>query len=83
MIKIKWLFCPVCGKPMSMNLRADNTFVQDEGWYRASERYKDFVRRHQDLNVLYLELGAEKTTTCADLGIGLAQPDKMPVTSIA
>ncbi len=28
-------YCPVCGKPMSMNLRADDTFVQDEGWYKA------------------------------------------------
>ena len=27
--------CPVCGKPMAMNLRADDTFVQDEGWYQA------------------------------------------------
>ena len=30
--------CPNCGKPMSMNLRADDTFVQDEGWYAASEQ---------------------------------------------
>lgn len=54
--------CPVCGKPMSMNLRADSTFVQDEGWYRASERYEDFVRRHQGLKVLYLELGVGMNT---------------------
>ena len=50
-------YCPVCGKPMTMNLRADNTFVQDDGWYRASERYSDFLRRHKGLNVLFLELG--------------------------
>ena len=49
--------CPVCGKPMAMNLRADNTFVQDDGWYRASERYSDFLRRHKGLKVLFLELG--------------------------
>ncbi len=55
-------YCPVCGKPMSMNLRADNTFVQDEGWYRASERYEDFVRQHQGLNILYLELGVGMNT---------------------
>ena len=48
--------CPVCGAPMTMNLRADDTFVQDEGWYSASERYSDFLRRHKNLNVLYLEL---------------------------
>lgn len=49
--------CPKCGKPMTMNLRADNTFVQDEGWYRASECYENFVRRHKEMNILYLELG--------------------------
>lgn len=35
--------CPVCGKPMTMNLRCDNTFVQDEGWYAAQDRYTDFL----------------------------------------
>ncbi|MDD2973444.1 MAG: Sir2 silent information regulator family NAD-dependent deacetylase [Lachnospiraceae bacterium] len=54
--------CPVCGKPMSMNLRADNTFVQDEGWYRASERYEDFVRRHHNMKILYMELGVGMNT---------------------
>lgn len=49
--------CPVCGKPMTMNLRADDTFVQDDGWYRAAGRYDDFVRRHRGLRTLYLELG--------------------------
>ena len=47
--------CPRCGKPMSMNLRADDTFVEDEGWHRASERYTDFLRRHQNKKVLFLE----------------------------
>lgn len=54
--------CPVCGAPMAMNLRADDTFVQDEGWYAASERYYDFLRRHKNLNVLYLELGVGGNT---------------------
>ena len=54
--------CPVCGAPMTMNLRADDTFVQDEGWYRASERYGDFVRRHKNVPVLYLELGVGMNT---------------------
>ncbi len=49
--------CPKCGKPITMNLRCDDTFVQDEGWYRASERYSDFIRRHQNSNILFLELG--------------------------
>lgn len=54
--------CPVCGALMTMNLRADDTFVQDEGWYAASERYSDFLRRHKNLNVLYLELGVGSNT---------------------
>ena len=54
--------CPVCGEPMAMNLRADDTFVEDEGWHRAAERYSDFVRRHRDLRMLYLELGVGGNT---------------------
>ena len=45
-----------------MNLRTDDTFVQDEGWYAAAGRYRDFVRRHQDTPVLYLELGVGRNT---------------------
>lgn len=48
-------YCPKCGKPMSMNLRADSTFVEDEGWHHASERYADFLRRHQNMKMLFLE----------------------------
>ncbi|MBR6208671.1 MAG: Sir2 silent information regulator family NAD-dependent deacetylase [Oscillospiraceae bacterium] len=47
--------CPVCGEPMSMNLRADDTFVEDEGWHTASQRYSDFLRRHKNMKVLFLE----------------------------
>lgn len=54
--------CPVCGKPMTMNLRCDNTFVQDEGWYAAQDRYTDFLRWHKGLRVLYLELGVGANT---------------------
>lgn len=54
--------CPVCGAPMAMNLRADDTFVQDEGWYAAYRRYDDFVRRHTRGAVLYLELGVGMNT---------------------
>lgn len=54
--------CPVCGLPMSMNLRADNTFVEDDGWHTAAERYQDFIRRHKGLNILYLELGVGGNT---------------------
>ena len=54
--------CPVCGAPMSMNLRADSTFVEDEGWHQAATRYQDFVRRHEGMRVLYLELGVGMNT---------------------
>lgn len=54
--------CPVCGKPMSMNLRADNTFAQDEGWHKAAERYSEFLRRHENTKVLFLELGTGMNT---------------------
>ena len=47
--------CPVCGEPMSMNLRADDTFVEDEGWHMASQRYSEFLRSHRNMKVLFLE----------------------------
>lgn len=50
-------YCPECGKPMSMNLRADNTFVEDEGWHVAAQRYEQFLERHKNLNVVFIELG--------------------------
>ncbi len=56
-MRIPFELIPKCSKPMTMNLRCDDTFVQDEGWYRASERYSDFLRRHQNTDVLFLELG--------------------------
>ena len=54
--------CPYCGKPMTMNLRADNTFVQDEGWHQAAERYSNFLRTRDGLKTLYLELGVGYNT---------------------
>ena len=54
--------CPKCGRPMTMNLRCDNTFVQDEGWYAAYSRYEDFLRRHGNAKVVYLELGVGGNT---------------------
>lgn len=49
--------CPVCGQLMSMNLRADSTFVEDEGWHRAAVRYSEFLSQHKERRVLFLELG--------------------------
>ena len=54
--------CPQCGRPMTMNLRADSTFVEDEGWHQAAFRYEDFLRRHKNLNILFLELGVGYNT---------------------
>ena len=47
---------------MSMNLRADDTFVEDEGWHKAAERYDEFLRRHEGLHILFLELGVGMNT---------------------
>lgn len=49
--------CPRCGEPMSMNLRADDTFVEDRGWYRAEERYESFLKKYRNGRALFLELG--------------------------
>ena len=54
--------CPVCGKPMAMNLRADGTFVEDAGWHEAANRYQDYLDAHQSGKVLFLELGVGANT---------------------
>lgn len=54
--------CPVCGKPMGMNLRADDTFVEDAGWHAAAERYTAFVRSRSRQKILFLELGVGYNT---------------------
>lgn len=53
--------CPVCGEPMTMNLRSDDTFVEDEGWRAAAARYADFLRTRRG-RTLYLELGVGHNT---------------------
>ena len=54
--------CPKCGKPMTMNLRIDDTFVEDAGWHAAAGRYRDFLEAHETGKVLYLELGVGGNT---------------------
>jgi NAD-dependent SIR2 family protein deacetylase len=49
--------CPKCGRTMTQNLRADDKFVEDEGWHAAAERYNEFLQKHKDKEVLFLELG--------------------------
>ena len=50
------------GSPLTMNLRADDSFVEDEGWHRASAAYSDFIRRHENLHTLYFEIGVGANT---------------------
>ena len=54
--------CPVCGREMAMNLRADDSFVEDEGWHAAQARYKAFLAAHEEDAILYLELGVGLNT---------------------
>ena len=54
--------CPVCGAPMTMNLRCNHSFIQDEGWYAAAIRYNDFIHSHKDMHILFLELGVGNNT---------------------
>ncbi len=49
--------CPRCGSPLVMNLRADDKFVEDEGWREAAKRYENFLQTRRQRRVLYLELG--------------------------
>ena len=50
------------GKDVTNNLRADMTFVQDEGWHEASANYARFLKEHETGHVLYLELGVGANT---------------------
>lgn len=54
--------CPADGSDVVMNLRVDESFVEDAGWHRASAAYADFLRRHEPLHVLFLELGVGANT---------------------
>ena len=54
--------CPDDGAALTMNLRADDSFAEDAGWHRASAAYSDFLHRHENLRVLYLELGVGGNT---------------------
>ncbi len=54
--------CPHCGRPLTMNLRSDDTFVEDEGWHRAAERYENFLQTRRNGRILFLELGVGYNT---------------------
>ena len=55
-------YCPDDGEPMTTNLRADDSFVEDDGWHAAAERYSRFLDDHAGKKVLYLELGVGGNT---------------------
>ena len=54
--------CPDDGSDMTTNLRADSSFVEDEGWYTAAEKYSEFLENHKNMHVLFLELGVGANT---------------------
>ena len=54
--------CPHCGRPATTNLRADDKFVEDEGWHQAAERYVQFLRTRGKQKILFLELGVGYNT---------------------
>ena len=54
--------CPAGGGAVKMNLRADDSFVEDAGWHRASAAYAGFLKAHETGRVVYLELGVGSNT---------------------
>ena len=55
-------YCPKCGSPMEMNLRSDDSFVEDEGWNKACENYYDFLEKNLNKRVLFFEIGGGMNT---------------------
>lgn len=55
-------YCPKCGKPMTMNLRSDEKFVEDSGWRKAAGRYNNFLHEYANKHILFLELGVGNNT---------------------
>ncbi|WP_461206641.1 SIR2 family NAD-dependent protein deacylase [Clostridium sp. DL1XJH146] len=54
--------CPVCGENMAVNVRADDSFVQDENWDKALDNYKKFLSNHKKEKVVFIELGVGMNT---------------------
>ena len=54
--------CPHCGRPMTMNLRCDDKFAEDEGWHAAAERYENFLRTRDGQKILFFELSVGYNT---------------------
>ena len=45
------------GKLVAMNLRCDDTFVEDKHWYEQADRYSQFIEKSYDKRLLLLEFG--------------------------
>lgn len=69
--------CPICGRNMTMNLRSDDSFVQDDGWVKHANLYENFLNRAKGKNLLLMEIGVGyntpiiikypfEKTTCSD-----------------
>lgn len=50
------------GGKVAMNLRSDDTFVEDAGWQEASASYASFLKTVEDKHVLYLDIGVGANT---------------------
>ena len=53
---------PLTGRTAAMNLRADDSFTEDDGWHRASANYAAFLRRYEGQHVLFWEMGVGNNT---------------------
>lgn len=53
--------CPHCGKPLTMNLRSDDKFVEDEGWHKANERYQNFLHKNENQKIVFLNWASVTT----------------------
>lgn len=49
--------CPVCGGRMTMNLRCDNRFVEDDAWHKAEYNFGVFLGECENRKTVLLELG--------------------------
>ena len=54
--------CPNCGRPLTMNLRSDDKFVEDEGWKAAAAKYDAWLTAHRKTRVVYMEIGVGYNT---------------------
>ena len=54
--------CPICGEYMSMNLRSDDTFVEDDGWKASAKRYAEFIKTNISKKIVFMELGVGMNT---------------------